>query len=613
MTMGKTIDYVCEIDLATKQLKDILNESGYLIKNEKEIQNAIKFYCEGEVNVILYFSKGKSSKIVIEKGNEELEAKLEKISMPKEQRFSRIPIYATYTVSAKNQLKIREEIEKKFHVIEIEKKAFHVNYILNITRDNESLTVTQFNSGKILLQGTYSSLVSEIKEIINIFEEISDKEEALTFVPESQKETFEEAIENLDDRFKVFCEETKRKLSSEAYDYLWTNDKKQIVTAFGLLYAIKEQQVDLPLYNPIVYPVLKAFEGFLIKMMIDKNAFTLEDYKNDTGVAKIGSWLHDKEFEKYIKDKKRYGYINNNLLSAWKGGRCGELHSDLGRKESISDLLTVDMAETKISAIIDCIREAYGIIIKEGYTYTELQENNDDVKIKAEKSVTLLDNKRVIRDIPLLDNHIGTDESGKGDYFGPLVVAGVFVTSEDEDRLRSIGVRDSKHNSDRRNIDLANQITSLLGQSKIAIITIRPERYNSLYIEMGKNLNKILAWGHSRAIEDLLVKQTCNNVIADQFGDESFIKNALLKNGKNIQLLQTPKAERDIAVAAASILARAKFLEELDRLSKIAGIQLLKGANSAVEDVARKLVEKKLNKDFLKNFAKYHFKTTDNI
>lgn len=109
------------------------------------------------------------------------------------------------------------------------------------------------------------------------------------------------------------------------------------------------------------------------------------------------------------------------------------------------------------------------------------------------------------------------------------------------------------------------------------------------------------------------MKQTCNNVIADQFGDESFIKNALLKNGKNIQLLQTPKAERDIAVAAASILARAKFLEELDRLSKIAGIQLLKGANSAVEDVARKLVEKKLNKDFLKNFAKYHFKTTDNI
>ena len=205
-------------------------------------------------------------------------------------------------------------------------------------------------------------------------------------------------------------------------------------------------------------------------------------------------------------------------------------------------------------------------------------------------------------------NRIGIDESGNGDYFGPLVIAAVFVTPALEQDLALMQVRDSKKISDGRILELAPDIRLLCPHSLVAI---GPQRYNELYAKI-KNLNRLLAWGHARALENLLQQVECDLAIADQFGDERLILNALQEKGKQIRLVQRTKAESDLAVAAASILARAEFLQRLDRLSQELNTTLPKGASPAVE-LAGRMVVKKYGRDRLGTVAKLHFKTTKQV
>jgi ribonuclease HIII len=209
---------------------------------------------------------------------------------------------------------------------------------------------------------------------------------------------------------------------------------------------------------------------------------------------------------------------------------------------------------------------------------------------------------------PTEKGHIGTDESGKGDYFGPLVVAGVYVPDAQQEVLQELGVKDSKRLSDNR----VREIAAMLKKGyKHSVVAIGPEKYNELYGKL-RNLNRILAWAHARAIENILEKVACSQAITDQFGDRLFVENAMMKKGRNIELIQRPKAEEDMAVAAASILARAEFLRRLYFLSQDFGVDLPKGSSPRSEDVGRELVEKQ-GKDILVKVAKIHFKLTPRI
>ncbi len=209
---------------------------------------------------------------------------------------------------------------------------------------------------------------------------------------------------------------------------------------------------------------------------------------------------------------------------------------------------------------------------------------------------------------PAEKGHIGTDESGKGDYFGPLVIAGVFLLDEQEPVLRELGVRDSKTFSDNRVREMAEIIKK---GYKHSVVAIGPERYNELYTNL-RNLNRLLAWGHSRAIENILGEVPCKLAITDQFGDRLYVLNALMKKGKTIELVQKPKAEEDMAVAAASILARAEFLKRLYFLSRDAGVNLPKGSSPLAEEAGVKLV-KTHGVEILDKVAKKHFKLTERI
>ena len=208
--------------------------------------------------------------------------------------------------------------------------------------------------------------------------------------------------------------------------------------------------------------------------------------------------------------------------------------------------------------------------------------------------------------------HMGIDESGKGDFFGPLVIAGAYADNALAKTMLAMGVKDSKNiSSDKKAHQLARDIRSLLGK-RFSIVMIGPQAYNRLYTKF-RSVNAMLSWGHARAIENLLEQvPTCPRAISDQFGNKEQVKRALMTHGRKVELVQRHRAEADVAVAAASILARSAFLSALDKLHKDYSRAFPKGASDQVKAAAEDLV-KKHGASILLKTAKCHFRTTDQV
>ncbi len=208
--------------------------------------------------------------------------------------------------------------------------------------------------------------------------------------------------------------------------------------------------------------------------------------------------------------------------------------------------------------------------------------------------------------------HFGVDESGKGDFFGPLVIAGCYTDRGITRKLMEAGIQDSKKiGSDARIRDLAEIIKTTQGAVH-SVVAIGPERYNQLYAKFA-NLNRLLAWGHARIIENLLgIRPDCPRALSDQFANPALIKRALLEKGRGIQLDQRTKAESDVAVAAASILAREAFIDWLRAKGREFQKELPRGASAQVKQAARDLVAA-LGPEILGRVAKTHFKTASEI
>ncbi len=205
---------------------------------------------------------------------------------------------------------------------------------------------------------------------------------------------------------------------------------------------------------------------------------------------------------------------------------------------------------------------------------------------------------------------IGSDESGKGDYFGPLVVCAVRVQRDQLELLDELGAADCKQLTDKQIHELA---PGLKAACVYSIVALDPHRYNSLYREMGSNLNRLLAWCHARAIENVLEKAPDPGLaVVDKFGPEHRVQRAMMPLGQKIQLLQRTKAEDDPAVAVASILARNEFLYRLYALGKRFSVKLHNGAGGPVLAAARRFVAE-VGAEQLGQVAKLHFKTTQTV
>ena len=208
----------------------------------------------------------------------------------------------------------------------------------------------------------------------------------------------------------------------------------------------------------------------------------------------------------------------------------------------------------------------------------------------------------------MFEPHFGVDESGKGDFFGPLVIGGVYVDRGIARKLTEGGVQDSKRISSDARIRVLAEVIRKTSMGLNDVVLIGPAKYNELYEKFG-NLNKLLAWGHARVIENLLAKKPdCRRSLSDQFADARVIEQSLFRHGQKIEIQQRPRAESDIAVAAASILAREAFINWLDREGKKLGVRLERGASGAVKATAQKLVESG-GPEGLRQVAKVHFRT----
>ena len=208
---------------------------------------------------------------------------------------------------------------------------------------------------------------------------------------------------------------------------------------------------------------------------------------------------------------------------------------------------------------------------------------------------------------------IGVDESGKGDFFGPLCVAGAYVNEAVVKAWKDSGIRDSKDISgDKRIKELAELIRKTPGCVS-TVVPIGNEAYNRLFTKL-RSVNSMLAWGHARVIENLmLLKYQMNpapiRAISDQFAhNKEVVARALMSLGRGIELIQKHKAESDLAVAAASILARNEFVTRLDAMGKKHGMIFPKGASAAVDAAAKEFVAKQ-GAENLPKVAKMHFRT----
>jgi len=213
----------------------------------------------------------------------------------------------------------------------------------------------------------------------------------------------------------------------------------------------------------------------------------------------------------------------------------------------------------------------------------------------------------------LLLPRFGVDESGKGDFFGPLAVAGVYVNEAVINAWKGVGIRDSKNiSSDKKIHELADVIRKTPG-CVVDAVTIGNDAYNRLYVRM-KSVNTMLAWGHARVIENLMgkryqMKPEPVRAISDQFAaSKSVIEKALMTAGRQIELVQRHKAEEDIAVAAASIIARDEFVKGLAKLEQQFQMKFPKGASAAVDAAAKQFVETRGAAELAK-VSKLHFRT----
>jgi ribonuclease HIII len=203
--------------------------------------------------------------------------------------------------------------------------------------------------------------------------------------------------------------------------------------------------------------------------------------------------------------------------------------------------------------------------------------------------------------------HIGSDEAGKGDFFGSLCVSACFIQKKDVSHLIDLGIRDSKTISDKKIEKLSEAIEQICIHD---IVLLRPIQYNELYTRF-RNLNHLLTWAHAKALLNVSQKSNCSNCLVDQFGLNLNFQ-AYLPKPNPLSISMRPRAEDDLAVAAASILSRAHFIKDLRILSQKAGVELPKGAGAPVLAIGKNLFNNEGSK-FLSSFCKVHFKTYQDL
>jgi ribonuclease HIII len=546
-------------------------------------------------------------------------------------------------------------------------------YRAELHADGHKVVVTQYRTGTLLVQGRVCPLFDDLCERLDHKLSQSIPERAARYVPE---ETREEALEVMKqpEREKAALAWIYQKIGEDAYDFLYEHDQETLLSATMLLQAAGEFALELSDYSVLVMPFARAYEGFLLKLFCQIGLADEDAIKKDGRAIQIGKWLRD--LEHIIVDKRRHGHIARDLDTAWSGCRNLLLHSDPGRdvrmqnwekadreigvvirsierghKHFIENPIDLKFPEKKSQesaekpkpalkkktdkvrgidegSLLSRIREAghkvehyddpeshtKWCVVTEGWKIFCPRDPGDLLIVKGKDREGFLSwyhsegSDKASMDEGLIA-HIGVDEAGKGDYFGPLVVGAVYVTPDTALSLVRLGVRDSKSLSDSKISDLALEIQEICPHT---VIILQPPEYNEAY-QKKPNLNQLLADLHVEAIEDLVAETGCEQVVDDQFAAEHVLEDALKVHELKVDLEQRTGGESDVAVAAASILAREAFVAAIEDYRAKSGLEIPLGSSSPHVVRIGRIVAHRWGPDALARIAKLNFKTTRKI
>jgi ribonuclease HIII len=268
--------------------------------------------------------------------------------------------------------------------------------------------------------------------------------------------------------------------------------------------------------------------------------------------------------------------------------------------------LSLDSSEIEILKAYIEKHKLYQEPVKSEYELLRIKDKDINIIVYKSGKVVYIDNHAsrrimgaVLQKEENYDFILGSDETGKGEWYGPLVVVGTALTPEDILELRKMGVRDSKTIKKSSLMKLAPKIMNMGFIRQSVVIT--PETYNQLYREFSKekkSLNDLLAWAHSAEIKDLLKRIEFHNakVVIDRFDSAKMGYRLENIDKANLEVIQKPGGESEIPVAAASIIAKYLFEKEVDKLDHKYALDL---RNYKPEDI---------EPDLLPRVAKIHFK-----
>ncbi|HCE18432.1 MAG TPA: ribonuclease HIII [Anaerolinea thermolimosa] len=446
-----------------------------------------------------------------------------------------------------------------------------------IEKEHQHVAVTLYPSGTLVIQGLASRLLDEITQTLNVHV-VKPLDWALV----------EGAPPTEDERYAVLEDGE----TSPALAWLQMHCDPQVLwfTRPSLFYTLVAAaqlreawpRVNYPLAEArvLVLPFARALSGFLTQLALHLGWVEGDAFTVPPALDTLRGWWE--RLASALPDPQ----VQDTLAAAWQA-LCDALRPDFVLQPAPP--LCPEDAEAQIAAVLKTITHFYHIWVA-----------SPNVPAASPPAPT-----------GEADDHaeawIGTDEAGKGDVFGPLVVAGVAVTAETLPQLQALGVRDSKVLDDAAILRLAGAIKALCPHE---VLVLEPQTYNKLYPRHGRNLNRLLAWAHAQAIARLAQQTGITHALSDQFSTAHELETAVAQEAPGVHLRQFPQAERDPAVAAASILARAAFLEGLHALQqRFKGVSIPLGATDPQVRQAVRDIYERWAMDGLRAAAKCHFRT----
>lgn len=578
-----------------------------------------------------------------------------------------------YLVLSENREKIRQVVlGLEGEVSERDVTGLAEVYRVENKLGGNRVTITQFDSGTLMVQGLSSVLFDGVCEILDQHLSQSLTERANRYLPRDDERNTVSAYLEQPEAENESAKWLLQQLDKEVLEFLYPNDNLTLLAAAGVRNAFEKTTEKLPDYFVVVMPFAKPFEGFFMRLAVHLGLTSEDVLAKKANEIEVGEWII--QIKDRLPDKKRYGEIATALEAAWSC-RNKAVHSDAFHPINI--LTSFAEAEHEIGAILRAMARAYVVFVKEKLILlppsptkegkskavqpadkviafdnvkrdefgARLQYDGYPVSVQAvgrkhdweimtrpnlvvvaprefpnrvivsgldagsfcERYKAFLSSSDATR--PETQRRMGVDESGKGDIFGPLVVASVVVDSNVESLLAKRGVKDSKELSDNVILELA---TLIRDNCPVEVLVLLPQEYNELYKQFN-NLNRLLAWGHAQVITKLSAKEKVVKAISDQFGDDALLIEALKKEKCQTPLEQKTHAEADIAVAAASIIARSEFILAMQDYTVKSGLEIPLGASAVQVKEIGKQIFRRWGEKGLARIAKMHFKPVQEI